>query len=91
MRALNIRPLMAIIPLVALAACNVTKDGANDQVTLEYNADTVEDAVADVGNAADEAATEVGQAAKDIGNKVENTDIDVDVKTDGEKAQANAN
>ena len=35
MRALTIRPLLAIIPLVALAACNVTKDGANDQVTVE--------------------------------------------------------
>ena len=91
MRLLKIRPLLAIIPLVALAACNVTKDGANDQVTVQYNADVAENAVADVGNAAGVAAAEVGQAAKDIGNKVENTDVDVDVTTDGSKAEANAN
>ena len=83
--------LILALPLLGLAACNVTKDGANDQVTVEYNADVAENAVADVGNAAEDAANEVGQAARDIGDKVENTDIDVDVKTDGEKAQANAN
>ena len=91
MRLLKIRPLLAIIPLVALAACNVTKDGANDQVTVEYNADVAENAIADVGNAAEDAANEVGQAAQDVGNKVENTDVDVDVTTDGSKAEANAN
>ncbi len=84
------RALMTL-PLLALAACNVTKDGANDQVTVEYNGDVAENAVADVGNAAEDVANDVGQAAKDIGNKVENTDIDVDVKTNGDKAQANAN
>lgn len=83
--------ILIALPVLALAACNVTKDGANDQVTVEYNADVAENAVADVGNAAEEAANEVGQAAKDIGNKVENADVDLDVKTDGSKAEANAN
>ena len=89
MRAL-IKPMLAVIPFLGMAACNVTKDGANDQITVEYNADVAENAVADVGNAAEEAAGQVGQAAQDIGNKVENTDVDVDVKTDGTKADADA-
>ena len=83
--------LILALPLLGLAACNVTKDGANDQVTVEYNADVAENAVADVGNAAEDAANEVGQAAKDIGNKVDDVDVDVDVKTNGDKAEANAN
>lgn len=84
------RALM-ILPLLAMAACNVTKDGANDQVTVEYNGDVAENAAADVGNAAQEAANDVGRVAEDIGNKVDNVDVDVDVKTNGDKAQANAN
>ena len=90
-KAETIMRILMALPLLAIAACNVTKDGANDQVTVEYNGDVAENAVADVGNAAEKAASEVGQAAKDIGNKVENTDVDVDVTTDGSKAQANAN
>ena len=61
------RILMAL-PLLALAACNVTKDGANDQVTVEYNGDVAENTVADIGNAAEDVANDVGQAAEDIGN-----------------------
>ena len=90
-KAETIMRILMALPLLAMAACNVTKDGANDQVTVEYNGDVAENAVADVGNAAEDVANDIGQVAKDVGNRVGNTDVDVDVKTDGSKADANAN
>ena len=83
--------LFLALPLLGLAACQVSTDDANDQVSVAYNEDIAENAAAEVGAAAKEAANEVGQAAKDIGNKVDDVNVDVDVETDGDKAQANAN
>jgi len=84
------RALMAL-PLLALAACQVTKDDANDTVSMTYNEDVAENAASDVGNFAEGVANEVGNTATKVGDKIENTDVDVDVKTDGNKAEANAN
>ena len=83
--------LFLALPLLGLAACQVSTDDANDQVSVSYNEDIAENAAAEVGAAATEAANEVGEAARDIGNKVEDVDVDVDVETDGDKANANAN
>jgi hypothetical protein len=79
------RALIAM-PLLAMAACQVTKDDANDSVTVEYNQDVAENGIEDAGNLAenvgDVIANDVGQAA----NKIENSDVKVDVDTDGNKA-----
>ena len=94
MRMIIALPLLAA-PLVALAACNVTTDDKNDQVTVQYNQDLAENAVADTANKAQEIAGEIGNDVKETSEKVQqkadNVDVDVDVKTDGEKANANAN
>ena len=77
--------IIIALPLLALAACQVTKDDANDSVTVEYNPDLAEnglEAAADfAGNVAGTVANDVEQAADKVENKAENTDIDVDVDT----------
>jgi len=77
------------LPLLAMAACQVTTDDQNDSVSLSYNEEVAEDAASDAANLAGEVASDVGNTAEKVGNKVEN--IDVDVRTDGNDAQANAN
>jgi len=84
------RALIAV-PLFALAACQVSKDDANDSVTAQYNEEVAENAVEDLGNTAAAVANEVEDAAQDVGNRIENVDGDVDVETGGNKAEANAN
>ncbi len=75
--------LIAAFPLLALAACNVENDSANDQMTLEYNQQKIEAAARatartarDVGAAAGNVAESTGRA---IGNEVGDIDVDVDV------------
>ena len=83
--------ILALLPLLALAACQVTKDETNDTVTAEYNGEVAENAAADAGNLAEEVANDVENTAAKIENRLDDVDVDVDVKTDGDKANANAN
>ena len=79
------RLLLALpIPLLILAACNVTTDEANDSTTVEFNQDRLENAVSDVGNAAESA----GDA---IQNEVRDLDIDVDINRNDNDANTNQN
>ena len=70
-----------LLPALALAACQVTKDDQNDSITATYNEDVAENAASDVGNFAGQVANDVQQTAEDVGNKAENVDVDVDVDT----------
>ena len=75
------------LPLVlALGACQVTKDDANNSVSVTYNSDVAENAAADVGNTAQNIAADIGNDVKATGdkiqNKVGNTDVDVNVNRD---------
>jgi len=69
------------LPLLALAACNVENDTANDSLKIEYNQQRIEDAASDFGNAASDAASAVGNVAGETGRAISNEvgDIDVDV------------
>lgn len=77
------------LPLLALAACQVTEDSANDQVTVQYNQDLAENAVGDVANGAQEAGDAIVNSTRDAGEAIRNVDIDVDVDTNGQAANAN--
>ena len=79
------------LPLLALAACQVTKDDANDSVTVEYNQDVAEEGLQDAANLAGNVAGTVANDVEQAADKVENTDIDVDVDTDANKAATNTN
>ena len=88
------RILIAVPALLALGACNVSKEG--NAVTVQYDQNTAENAAADIGNTAQNIAADIGNDVKNTGDKIENkvgnTDIDVkignDVKTDN-KAEKN--
>jgi hypothetical protein len=78
--------IMLALPLLALAACQVTKDDKNDQVTVQYNEDVAENAAADIANGAKEAGEAIANSAENAGEAVKNVDVDVDLnKTDKDK------
>jgi hypothetical protein len=82
--------LFLALPMLALAACQVTTDDKNDQMTIEYNQDVAENGIADAANTAEELAgkvsNDVQQTADKVENKADNVDVDVDLDTDGNKA-----
>ena len=73
--------IVLLSSLLLVGACNVTKDDANNTVSVTVNETEAANAAADAGNTIENIASDVGNEARDLGNKVENTDIDVDVDT----------
>jgi hypothetical protein len=78
------RILIAVPALLALGACNVSKEG--NAVTVQYDQNTAENAAADVGNTAQNIAADIGNDVKNtsekVQNKVGNADVDVNVNKD---------
>ena len=89
--------LIFALPLLALAACDVDNDSANDQVRFDYNQQRIEDAAAAAARGAEEFGSGVGHGAVSTGRAVANEvgDIDVDVDVNRTRSQgaatANAN
>ena len=77
--------IMLTLPLLALAACQVTEDSANDQVTVQYNQDLAENTAADIANGAEEAGEAIANSARDAGEAIQNVDVD----TNGQAANSN--
>ncbi len=69
--------LIAVPALLALGACNVTKDG--NAVTVQYDQNTAENTAADVGNAAQNMAADIGNDVAKTGDKIQNKVSDTDV------------
>ena len=77
------------LPLVlVLAACNVSRDDANDSMTVQYDQNTAENAAADIGNFAENVGGAIANDVQATADKVQNADVDVDVNTN---VQTNAN
>ncbi|HEY6048482.1 MAG TPA: hypothetical protein VIV07_05485 [Sphingomicrobium sp.] len=72
------RILIAIPALVALAACNVSKNG--NEVSVQYDQNTAENTAAAVGNTAQDIANDIGSDVKNTGAKIENKVGNTDVK-----------
>jgi hypothetical protein len=73
--------IMIALPLLLLGACNVTKDGNNDTVSVTVNEDLAANTAADVGNDVQNIAADVGNTVENAGDKLKNTDVDVKVDT----------
>jgi hypothetical protein len=69
--------LIAIPALLALGACNVSKEG--NAVTVQYDQNTAENTAAEIGNTAQNVASDIGNDVKKTGEKIQNTDVDVKV------------
>ena len=81
-----------ILPVLLLGACQVSKDDANDSMTVAYNQDVAENAAADVANTAGAIASDIGNDAERTGDKISNEVGDVDVDVDvSRNAPANSN
>ena len=70
------------IPLVLLAACNVTKDG--NSVTVQYDQNTAQNTAADIGNTAQNIGADIANDVQKTGDKIENKvgNTDVSLKVD---------
>jgi len=80
--------IILALPLLALAACQVSEDAQNDQITVQYNQDVAENAAADIANGAQEAGEAIANGAEQAVDTARNVDVDVDVDTntaDGNK------
>ena len=63
------RLIIATSAILALAACNVSKD--NNGVTVQYDQNTADNAAADVGNTAQNIAGDIGNDVSKTANKVQ--------------------
>ena len=69
------RILMIALPVLMLGACNVSKDEANNTVSVTYNEEVA-------ANTAQNIASDIGNEAKSTADKVNNSDISVKVNRD---------
>ena len=74
------RSMIFALPLLALAGCNVSKEG--NAVTVQYDQNTAENAAADVGNFAENVGGAIANDVEQTADKVQNTDVDVNVNRD---------
>jgi hypothetical protein len=79
------RILIAVPAVLALAACNVSKEG--NAVTVQYDQNTAENTAADIGNTAQNIAADIGNDVSNTADKVQNKVGDKDNNTN---SQANA-
>ena len=83
--------IILALPLLALAACQVTTDDKNDQVTVQYNQDVAENAAADIANGAEEAGQAIANGAKEAADTAKNVDVDIDTNKADDKKTTNSN
>jgi hypothetical protein len=83
--------ILLALPMVALAACQVTEDDKNDQVTVQYNQDVAENAAQDVANAAQEAGAAIANGAEEAADTAKNVDVDVDLNKADKDKTSNSN
>ena len=72
--------IMFILPVLLLGACQVSKDDANNTVSVTFNQDVAANTAADVGNTVENVATAVSNDVKTEGARVENR-VDADKST----------
>ncbi|MEO6433998.1 MAG: hypothetical protein ABIO29_08500 [Sphingomicrobium sp.] len=75
------RALIAIPAIALLAACQVSKDEANDTVSMTYNQDVAENAAADVSATAQNVGSDIANGVDKAGDRIQNTDVNVSVDT----------
>jgi hypothetical protein len=88
---MSMRLLLAIPAIVSLAACQVSKDEANDSMSVTYNQDVAENAAADVGNTVTDVAGAVANDVHREGEKVENKVDSAKADSDDGNVAANRN
>jgi len=83
------RTIIFALPLLALAGCNVSKEG--NAVTVQYDQNTAENAAADAGNFAENVGGAIANDVQRTADKVQNTDVDVNVNSNVQANSADQN
>jgi len=83
------RTIIFALPLLALAGCNVSKEG--NAVTVQYDQNTAENAAADAGNFAENVGGAIANDVERTADKVQNTDVDVNVNSNVQANSADQN
>lgn len=73
------RIVLSIPVLLLVGACNVSKDG--NAVTVQYDQNTAENVVSDVGNTAEKVGGAIVNDVDRTADKLKNTDVDLNVNT----------
>ena len=79
--------ILLTVPLLLLGACDVGVDDANDSVSVQYNQDTAENVASDAGNLAQNVGGAIANDVEKTADKVQNTNVDVDVNAREEPAE----
>ena len=74
--------ILIAIPLLLAAGCNVSKDEANNTVSMTFNEEQAANTANDISNGVQNVASDVGNEASNLGDKVQNSDLDVKVNRD---------
>ena len=75
--------ILLTVPVLALAAaCNVTKDEANNTTSITVNEAVAANGLDSAGNTIQNIANDVGNEAGNLGDKIQNTDVNVTVNSD---------
>jgi hypothetical protein len=62
--------ILLATPLLLVSACNVSTDTNNSEMTLQYNQETAQNAIEDVGNTAENIGAAIANEAEETANKV---------------------
>jgi len=72
------RKALALLPLLGLGACNVSTNGANNSVTVQYNSAAAQDVANTVSTTAENVANDIGSDVKNTGDKLQNSSVKVE-------------
>jgi len=72
--------VLAIAPLLFLAACSVERDPRNGQTTIGFDETIITNTADRLGNAVEETANEVERTGQEIRNEARSIDVDVDIR-----------
>jgi len=65
--------ILLLTPLLLVGACNVSTD--NNAVTVQYDQNTAENTMSDIGNTAENMGAAIGNEVDETANKVDNSAI----------------
>ena len=68
--------ILLLAPLLLAGACNVSTD--NNAVTVQYDQNTAENTMSDIGNTAGNIGAAIGNEAEETADKVSNSDLVAD-------------
>lgn len=80
--------LTLLLPVLALAACDVQNDTANNQVRVDYDREQIEQARDTAGNVASGIGNVASSTGSAIKNEVGDIDVDVNVRRDRDGNEA---